>query len=102
VQTKGLRPTISSSTWRVAEFDVLIGGESALRNTLMMEVEVEFGPLRVNQPLFGEATPTYASADGLCLGFVGSIGDAMLGSTLPGAATADGSPKPMRSTATTA
>jgi len=37
-----------------AELDVLMGGESALRDTLMLEVEVEFGPLRLNQPLFAE------------------------------------------------
>jgi FkbM family methyltransferase len=51
---QGVTPDYLKLDVEGAEFDVLIGGESALGNTLMMEVEVEFGPLRVNQPLFAE------------------------------------------------
>jgi FkbM family methyltransferase len=37
-----------------AELDVLLGGETALSHTLILELEVEFGPMRVDQPLFAE------------------------------------------------
>jgi FkbM family methyltransferase len=37
-----------------AELQVLEGGEQATRNTLVLDLEVEFAPLRVGQPLFAE------------------------------------------------
>jgi len=37
-----------------AELDVLLGGEEALRRTLVLDVEVEFEPIRIGQPLFFE------------------------------------------------
>jgi FkbM family methyltransferase len=37
-----------------AELDVLRGGESTLATTRMLELEVEFQPLYVGQPLFGD------------------------------------------------
>jgi Methyltransferase FkbM domain len=37
-----------------AELQVLEGGEQATRNTLVLDVEVEFAPLRAGQPLFGD------------------------------------------------
>lgn len=37
-----------------AELDVLIGGESTLRETLVLEVEVELNALFVDQPLFAD------------------------------------------------
>jgi FkbM family methyltransferase len=51
---EGVTPDYLKLDVEGAELDVLTGGESALRDTLMMEVEVEFGLLRVNQPLFAE------------------------------------------------
>ncbi len=37
-----------------AELQVLEGGEQATRNTLVLDVEVEFAPLRAGQPLFAD------------------------------------------------
>jgi FkbM family methyltransferase len=37
-----------------AELDVLIGGEASLSRVRALEVEVEFNPIYMNQPLFGD------------------------------------------------
>jgi FkbM family methyltransferase len=37
-----------------AELDVLLGGEASLKNVRALEVEVEFNPIYLNQPLFGD------------------------------------------------
>jgi FkbM family methyltransferase len=37
-----------------AELDVLVGGESTLRETLVLEVEVELNPVFADQPLFAD------------------------------------------------
>jgi FkbM family methyltransferase len=51
---EGVTPDYLKLDVEGAELDVLMGGETALRNALMMEIEVGFGPLHVNQPLFAE------------------------------------------------
>ncbi len=37
-----------------AELDVLMGGENSLKNVRALEIEVEFNPLYLGQPLFGD------------------------------------------------
>lgn len=37
-----------------AELDVLLGGPAAVRHALVLEVEVEFLPIRIGQPLFAD------------------------------------------------
>jgi FkbM family methyltransferase len=51
---EGVRPDCLKLDVEGAELDVLVGGEEALRDTLVVELEVEFSPLRVGQPLFAE------------------------------------------------
>jgi hypothetical protein len=46
-----------------AELQVLEGGERATRNTLVLDLEVEFAPLRAGQPLFAEVD-TYLRGHG--------------------------------------
>jgi FkbM family methyltransferase len=49
-----------------AELQVLEGGEQATRGTLVLELEVEFAPLRTGQPLFADVD-AYLRGRGWCL-----------------------------------
>ncbi|MFM1837170.1 MAG: hypothetical protein RLZZ327_44 [Actinomycetota bacterium] len=45
-----------------AEYDVLLGATETLKHTLLVESEVEFVPLYINQPLFSDVTRHLAQA----------------------------------------
>jgi FkbM family methyltransferase len=51
---EGVRPDVLKLDIQGGELDVLMGADSALSTTLLVESEVEFNPLYKNQPLFGD------------------------------------------------
>ena len=53
-RTEGIRPDCLKLDVEGAELQVLRGGESATGQTLLLDVEVEFAPLRAGQPLFAD------------------------------------------------
>jgi FkbM family methyltransferase len=53
-EAEGVWPDCLKLDVEGAELQVLEGGERALQEALVVELEVEFAPLRVGQPLFGE------------------------------------------------
>jgi FkbM family methyltransferase len=53
-RTEGIRPDYLKLDVEGAELQVLQGGERATAQTLVLELEVEFAPLRTGQPLFAD------------------------------------------------
>jgi FkbM family methyltransferase len=51
---QGIRPDCLKLDVEGAELQVLRGGESATDETLVLDIEVEFAPLRAGQPLFAD------------------------------------------------
>jgi FkbM family methyltransferase len=53
-RSEGLWPDYLKLDVEGAELQVLEGGDQATRNTLVLDLEVEFAPLRAGQPLFAD------------------------------------------------